>query len=74
MKLRIRALLDACYLDAVHEGRDVGGTSIPPRRWTPTEADLDYVVAELGRRPTRDEWRAAGLSWVGSDHCAEGDR
>lgn len=33
-----------------------------------TAEDLEYVTEVLGRKPTREEWRAAGLHWVGSYH------
>lgn len=35
-----------------------------------SEADLDYVTGMIGRKPTAEEWRAEGLGFVGSKHCA----
>lgn len=35
------------------------------------DADLEYVVSSLGRKPTRAEWAEAGLHYVGSNFVAE---
>ena len=35
-----------------------------------TAQDLEYVVRELGRKPTAEEWSDAGLSNVGGAHVA----
>ncbi len=57
-------LLEDCYLEAQRQGYPGGRFD-----YEPSEADLDYVTDMLGRRPSRAEWRAAGLHYVGGKHC-----
>jgi hypothetical protein len=38
-----------------------------------TAADLREVIRAVGRTPTREEWHAAGLRWVGEAHCSSCD-
>ena len=33
-----------------------------------TQADCEWIVEHLGRKPTREEWSAAGYHWVGGAH------
>ena len=33
-----------------------------------TESDCDWIVEQLGRKPTREEWASAGYGWVGNAH------
>lgn len=35
-----------------------------------TQADCDWIVGELGRKPSRDEWFDAGYEYVGSRHIS----
>lgn len=61
---RMEKLLSECREEAVREGAD-------PETWKPTEADLDWIVDQLGFKPTREEWKKAGLEWVGGQHCSQ---
>jgi len=64
MNDRIKALIEECEAAARREGW-VGD-------WEPVAADLEYVVEELGYKPTRDEWLALpGVGWIGGEHCAD---
>lgn len=38
--------------------------------WEPTDADLDWVTDQLGRKPSREEWADAGYPHVGGRHVA----
>lgn len=40
--------------------------------WEPTAADLEWVTDQLGRKPSREEWAAAGYPHVGGRHRPEG--
>lgn len=41
------------------------------RAYDLTPFDCEYVIENLGRKPTRQEWAAAGYVYVGSAHVAE---
>jgi hypothetical protein len=56
----ITALLAECEAEA----RAQGWSGL----WEPTEADIEYVVEKLGRKPTREEWVDARLPYVGGGH------
>lgn len=60
---RIRSMLKSCIDDARKQGW-IGDDS----DYEHTEEDLEWVTTELKRRPTREEWAAAGLSHVGDAH------
>lgn len=57
-------LLNDCFLAAQDQGFDGDRDSY---EYTP--ADLEYVTDMLGRKPSRQEWAAAGLPHVGGAHC-----
>ena len=61
---KIKSLLAECEKLARIEGFE-------GEDFQPTSADLVWVCDELGRKPTAEEWKAAGLAWVGSNHIAE---
>lgn len=65
---RIEDLMGQCVDAAVKAGWD--GLGREPYAFT--REDLDWIVAELGRKPSADEWEEAGMGWVGGDHVAEG--
>lgn len=64
----LKELLDECRREAISFGLD------PADPWDPAPFDLDYITAVLGYKPTREEWRAAGLRWVGDAHVSESAR
>lgn len=39
--------------------------------WAPTQEDCSWIVSHLGRKPTQDEWAAAGYPHVGAQHITE---
>lgn len=59
-------LLTACRADARDQGWDGNDAE-----YEYTAEDLRWVTDQWGRLPTREEWRAAGLEWVGEVHVAE---
>lgn len=61
----IKELLWDCEHDARKQGFD-------GEVYNPTAQDLRWVCEQLGRKPTAQEWSAAGLAWVGSEHTAGG--
>lgn len=69
----LRRELADCETAARREGFDG-----PSGSWEPTAADLESVCSVLGRKPTREEWAAAGYPGVGGAHVrpafTEGDR
>lgn len=64
MERTIRELLSECEAEARRQGDFEGG-------WELTRHDMEWITDQLGRKPTRDEWAAAGLRWVGDAHVAE---
>lgn len=62
----IESLLESCVADAVAQG--YAGEAA---EYSYTAQDLDWVVSELGRKPTAAEWADAGLASVGGRHVAE---
>jgi hypothetical protein len=61
----IKREIEACRAEAMKEGFD------PETEWEPTEADAEFVIEELGRKPTRQEWADAGWKYVGGKHVGE---
>lgn len=59
-------LLTACRTGARTEGWDGNDAE-----YEYTREDMIWVVSQWGRSPTREEWRAAGLEWVGDAHVSE---
>jgi len=57
-------LLAECRSEAERQGAPRSG-------WEPTAEDLEWICAELGRKPSREEWTDAGWPLVASCHCAE---
>jgi len=62
---RIRELIAECRAEA----RDQGWQG-DDEDYVLQAADLDYIVDALGYKPTLEQWRAAGLAWIGSAHYA----
>ena len=60
----LNELLEDCYLEARRQGYPGGRFD-----YEPSESDLDYVTDMLGRKPSRAEWHAAGLRYIGEKHC-----
>lgn len=67
---KLKALCNSCIDDAREQGYEGIGDA-----YTYTAADMEYItdhiIAEHDRKPTAKEWEAAGLSYVGSAHCAD---
>ena len=66
---QIRDLLEECVAEANSVYAEEHQITFEEKNWTP--ADLEYVTDELGYKPTRAEWRSAGLNWVGDAHWEE---
>ncbi len=62
----LSTLLASCISDARANGFDGADAE-----YEYTVADLEYVTDQLGRKPSREEWVAAGLRYVGSVHVGE---
>lgn len=63
----IKSLLTECRAQA----REMGWTG-EDATYNYTAADLDYVTDRIGCNPTAEQWRDAGLQWVGSTHVGDG--
>lgn len=63
---RLRELLDQCVDEARANGWNGEG------EYDVTLADALWITKQLRRKPTRAEWREAGMSYVGNLHAAEG--
>lgn len=62
IKTQLAMCLDVAK-DLGYEGED--------SEYNYTSQDLDAIVEHLGAKPTREEWKQAGLKYVGSNHCSE---
>ena len=63
---KIRKLLQECVDEQNAVAAEEHQVTFKEKNFT--GADLEYVTDELGSKPTRAEWRRAGLSWVGDAH------
>ena len=60
----LRNLIEECRTEWRRQGSDETHGDLSP-------ADCDWIISQLGRKPTREEWRDAGFRYVGSAHCAD---
>ena len=63
----IKSLLAECRTQA----REQGWTG-EDAAYNYTTTDLDYITDRLGCSPTAEQWRDAGLQWVGNAHVGDG--
>jgi len=63
-------LICSCIAEARRQG-----WAGSPSTYDLTPADCDWIVdqfvAQIGRKPTREEWRGAGYAWVGNPSHVE---
>jgi hypothetical protein len=64
--MTINQLLSDCICAARREGW-TGEDS----EYSYTREDCEWVISQLGRKPSRDEWTRAGLHGIGSAHVEE---
>lgn len=58
-------------LEKVRDMARAQGWDGEDRDYEYTEADMDAVIDAIGYKPTREEWKEVGLSYVGGKHCHE---
>ena len=65
--LTLKTLIADCIRTAREQGWDGDAAD-----FVFTREDLDSVVETLGKRPTREEWREAGVAgWIGAAHVSD---